>query len=126
MSLLFGRDDDSKQLAQQLFAPKSHKSKSTAKAKLLPIELLEDMTTGQHLRDFPAYRFHLAYLQQSMQQWKPRSFSELFSPGYFDRLSWFTAVFGLVFGLIGLLSLVTSVIQVALAVAAWKKPTPSV
>jgi hypothetical protein len=59
-------------------------------------------------------------LQEQMRTWRPRRFSELFIPGYYDRLTWFTAIFGLVFGVIATLSLVTSVIQVVFAVMAWK------
>jgi hypothetical protein len=123
MSLLFARDEDSRKLAQRLFARKSHIS---SKATPLPREVWIDFDTGLHLRDYPAYRFHLAYLQERMQQWKPKRFSELFTAGYFDRLAWFTAVFGLVFGVIGALSLVTSIIQVGLAIAAWKTPVQPV
>jgi hypothetical protein len=97
-SLLFARDGSSRKLAKELFVRKSDK---------LPNEFWVNYGTGQHLGDFPAFRFHLAHIQERMQQWKPRKFSELFIPGYFDRLSWFTAVFGLVFGVIGALSLFT-------------------
>src|SRR5215471_1817947 len=114
MSLLFGRDDDSTRLAERLFDSKpSYKLKRTTKNKL-PAEVWCNMTEGTQLRNFPEYRFHLAYLQEQMHQWKPRKFSELFSPGYFDRLTWFTAVFGLVFGVIGILSLATSILQLGL------------
>src|SRR5271169_4528500 len=46
-----------------------------------------------HLREFSLYRPHLAYLHQQMLGWKPRSFFELFIPGYADRLGWYTAIF---------------------------------
>jgi hypothetical protein len=119
MSLLFARDYDSRNLAIELFRREPGNYLTT---RPLPNAFWATHDVGQHLRDFPAFRFHLAYLQERMQQWKPRKFYELFTPGYFDRLSWFTAVFGLVFGVIGALSLVTSILQVALAIAAWKKP----
>ena len=122
MSLLFGRDDDSRRLAEHLFTSKpSWKIKRSTTIKL-PSALAVDVTEGTQLRNFPEYRCHLAYLQEQMHNWKPRRFSELFSPGYFDRLAWFTAVFGLVFGVIGVMSLVTSIVQLGLAIAAWKQP----
>jgi len=71
-----------------------------------------------HLREFPLYRPHLAYLHQQMLGWKPRSFSELFIPGYSDRLGWYTAIFAIVFGVLGLLSVVTSIVQMGLAIVA--------
>jgi hypothetical protein len=117
--LLFGRDGNSRKLAKELFVRETDKSPKTMS---LPNEFWVSYGADQHLGDFPAFRFHLAYIQERMQQWKPRKFSELFIPGYFDRLSWFTAVFGLVFGVIGALSLVTSILQVGLAIAAWKNP----
>jgi hypothetical protein len=129
MSLLFGRDDYSRALARELFDPKAESlRRRDAKPKkpltMLPIELYCDVFGATHLRDYQLYRPHLAYIQKNMKEWRPRRFSELFTPGYFDRLTWFTAVFGLVFGLLGALSLVTSIVQVALAVVAWKHPTP--
>jgi len=71
-----------------------------------------------HLREFRLYRPHLAYLHQQMMGWKPRTFSELFIPGYADRLGWYTAIFAIVFGVLGLLSVVTSIVQMGLAIVA--------
>jgi hypothetical protein len=92
------------------------------KAKLLPIELLEDMTTGQDLRDFPAYRILHIYNRPCMETEK--FFLAIF-PGVLRSSllvhSWIWPSLRIDWTL----SLVTSVIQ-ALAVAAWKKPTQSV
>jgi hypothetical protein len=52
-----------------------------------------------------------------MSQWKPQNVRELFCPGYHDRLTWYTVIFGLVFGVLGALNLVTSVIQVGMDIA---------
>jgi len=73
-----------------------------------------------HLKQFRYYRRRLAYLQEQMKAWRPRKFSELFTPGYYDRFTWFIAIFGLVFGVIATLSLVTSIIQVIFAVLTWQ------
>jgi len=51
--------------------------------------------------------------------------SELATKGYVDRMGWFTGVFGLAFGLFGVLSLVASIVQIVLAVGAWKHPVPA-
>ena len=123
MSLLFGRDEGSQRLAKQLFASKpTSKSQLSTKSESLPDALTGDRTKGTQLRDFPGYGPHLAYLQEKMQSWKPKTFSELLIPGYFDRLTWFTAAFGLFLGLIGVMSLLTSIIQLCLMIAAWKQP----
>jgi hypothetical protein len=71
-----------------------------------------------HLREFNLYRPHLAYLHQQMMSWKPRSLSELFIPGYSDRLAWYTAIFAIVFGVLGLVSVITSIVQMGLAIVA--------
>jgi hypothetical protein len=70
------------------------------------------------LRHFQHYRPHLAFVQQQMAQWKPRNFSELFTATYHDRLTWFTAVFGVAIGILGALSLVTSFVQMIVALVA--------
>jgi hypothetical protein len=53
-----------------------------------------------------------------MRDWKPRTFSELTHPGYYDRFGWYTAIFGVVFGVLGALSLIVSGIQLVYAVLA--------
>jgi hypothetical protein len=72
------------------------------------------------LEHFRFYTPHLAVLQAQMSDWKPRTFRDLFVPGYKDRFTWFTAFFGLGIGIIGILSLVASIIQIAIAVVALK------
>ena len=83
------------------------------------IRLIEFFTKNAiHLEKFKYYRARLGYIQEQMTGWKPRALWDLLTPGYYDRFAWFTAIFGLVFGVIGALSLIASIIQTALAVAA--------
>ena len=127
-SLLFARDEKSMKLAKKLFTKKQSSNWRWAKRSTnddsvaIPFEVLNVLAGAEHLREYRCFRPHLAFLQESMRTWKPRRFSELFVPGYYDRLAWFTAIFGVVFGIIGTLSLVTSVIQTAVDIAEWRKP----
>jgi hypothetical protein len=128
-ALLFNRSEKSRKIAQDMLRPPSsllHHITGIGRRRHLPgppVALwLQTYTTPGivHLKEFHYYRPRLAYLQEQMKAWRPRKFSELFIPGYYDRLTWFTAIFGLVFGIIATLSLVTSIIQVVFAVLAWK------
>lgn len=86
---------------------------------------VEFKTKGNvHLSRFTHYLERLAYLQEQMKGWRPRRFVELFTPGYYDRFTWFMAIFGLVFGTIAALNLAISIGQLVFAVLAWKVSAP--
>jgi Flp pilus assembly protein TadB len=134
MYLLFLRTDESQGIAEKLFSKEFYgtsrrfgfwRGNPAAKKTIENMRVRRPMYTGHrdltmkgifHLRQFRDYRPRLAYLQEQMKTWRPRRFSELFTPGYYDRFTWFIAIFGLVFGIIATLSLVTSIIQVIFAV----------
>ena len=124
MWLLFGRDKKSNELARSIFFGKSpFYSRWYRRSKPKEIELEYDyIGTGGHLGDYDGFRPHLAHIQERMKSWRPSSFSELFIPSYYDRFTWFTAIFGAVLGIIGALNLVTSIIQITIAWKAWKEP----
>lgn len=74
------------------------------------------------LQDFEIYAPQLLYLRNQMQAWRPQGFRDFFIVAYNDRLSWFTAMVGLMFGVLGLVGVVSSLLQgvvatIALAVA---------
>ena len=130
-AILFTRSKKSRRIGNNLLHPPSFYHRMFPKhfpyhAMLRELDISHSAAYGSwrkgtvHLREFNYYRARLAYLQEQMRTWRPRRFSELFIPGYYDRLTWFTAIFGLVFGVIATLSLATSVIQVVFAVLAWK------
>jgi hypothetical protein len=129
MWLLFIRDmqdKDSLKLLWDLFVSASEKRPgqtgyALAILRFIPSGMIDD-SDRTHLQDFELFRSRLAYIKQRMKDWKPSKFSQLLRPGYFDRLTWFTAMFGVLFGLIGAFSLVISIISIALAVVAWKYP----
>jgi hypothetical protein len=121
-TLLFNRSEQSRKILQGMLRPPLSLLHHIIGRRPGPsLRQLTYTTPGiVHLKEFHYYRTRLAYLQEQMKAWRPRKFSELFIPGYYDRLTWFTAIFGLVFGIIATLSLVTSIIQVVFAVLAWK------
>ena len=51
-----------------------------------------------------------------MRAWKPRTIRELFTPGYYDRFTWFTAIFGFAIVVIASLSPIVSVLQLGIVV----------
>lgn len=124
MGLLFLRDKNDMKLLWGLFlstSGKRHQNTAIAYRQLIPLGIFLN-SDRTHLQDFELFRPRLAYIKQRMKDWQPRKFSQLLRPGYFDRLTWFTAMFGVLFGLISAFSLVTSIISIALAVVAWKYP----
>src|SRR5208282_888093 len=131
----FSRDPKSKKLARRLFVPElkrlddkqeGNTINRKTKKKDLPMELKWDFTyPTSYLEDYQIFRPHLANVQTRMKEWNATSFSELFTPAYFDRLGWFTGIFGLAFGLFGVMSLIASIVQIFLAVGAWKHPVPA-
>jgi hypothetical protein len=148
MSLLFSRDDDSIKLASVVFGPQkrpqrrqndsdsdtsSDTDSETARPShtrtekshpRVPDELAWDCYTyaTAHLEDYQIFRPHIAYAQKKMRDWKATKVRELIIPGYFDRAAWFTTIFGVIIGIFGALSLVTSIISIVLAIGAWKHP----
>jgi len=63
------------------------------------------------LVDFPIFGPRIIHLLRSMEQWHPRTFRELFIPGYSGRLDWWVAMFGAFIGIIAILSLGISCYQ---------------
>ena len=72
------------------------------------------------LQDFEIYGPQLLYLRSRMQEWKPQGFQDLFIVGYNDRLLWFTAMGGLIFGVLGLVGVTAALIQGITAAIALK------
>ena len=114
ISLLFLRRENSVRCFQRLLDPRKFYQFRNDKVKKACLEC----KINTNLREFKYYRPHLAYLHQQMLSWKPRTFTELFIPGYSDRLGWYTAIFGISFGILGILSVFTSIIQMGVAIVA--------
>ena len=60
---------------------------------------------------FQLYRGHFHLLQQQMEHWKPEKRADLLQPGYKDRFTWYTTIFALVIGALGIISIITSIIS---------------
>jgi hypothetical protein len=57
------------------------------------------------LRDFEIFGDRIAHILRKMEDWKPRTFRELFIYGYKGRFEWWVAVFGVFVGFVSLLIL---------------------
>jgi hypothetical protein len=135
-SFFFSRHSKSRQLAKQLFAQDK-----------IAIEFVRRTDTSIHdtvqlstetewpkvyfgqwdtyndnqpdLGDLPFFGPRLLHLQEQMRLWRPRTIRELFIQGYGDRLIWFSVMFGVIIGIIGILSLVFSVVQTVLTLKSY-------
>src|SRR5271155_3552769 len=99
-SLLFSRDEKSRNIARKLF------SACNAKVTFIGTEfprldrkvvIITDWTIyhfGQTpmLSHFEHYRGHFAFLQKQMQEWKPHTIKDLLQPGYKDRFTWYASM----------------------------------
>jgi hypothetical protein len=64
---------------------------------------------------FHHYRGHFALVDKQMSEWKPRTFRELFIPGYKDRFTWQATWISLGFASLGVLILICSVWQTVMS-----------
>ena len=55
-----------------------------------------------------------------MNEWKPQRFRQLLIPGYKDRFLWWTTVFAIGIGLLGVFGVITSIVQTILTFEAYK------
>lgn len=70
------------------------------------------------LGDFDIYQSHLVYLKKQMNEWKPERFFDFFIAAYNDRLAWFTAMVGLMFGILGVIGVMSAILQAIVAAIA--------
>jgi quinol-cytochrome oxidoreductase complex cytochrome b subunit len=77
-------------------------------------------TNPPSLDDFVLFGGRLETLQRQMRDWRPRRIRDLFTPGYGDRFTWYTQMFFLAIGVIGLFGLILSVVQTVYAIFAYK------
>ena len=75
---------------------------------------VENAPTADVLERFPHFAGRMVHLLESMENWKPKTFRELFIPGYVDRTSWWIAMFGIFFGFMSVLGLVLNGYQIYL------------
>jgi hypothetical protein len=75
---------------------------------------VENIPTEKVLECFPWLAERMVHLLETMENWKPKTFGELFIPGYMDRTSWWIAMFGIFFGFMSVLLVVLSGYQIYL------------
>jgi hypothetical protein len=63
------------------------------------------------LEDFPFYQHRLSLIQQKMEDWRPQRVFELWTRGYRDPLTYYTFITGMFFGILGILGLVSGILQ---------------
>lgn len=68
-------------------------------------EIDANASTAKVLKEFPLLGRRMVHLLEQMEGWKPRSFRELFIPGYAARMDWWVAMFAIFFGIISVLGL---------------------
>jgi len=76
---------------------------------------------------FHHFRSHIVLLEKKMMDWHPQTIRDLFSPGYRDRFTFYTAYFGLFIALFAALTLILVTLQLIISSLAWKFPVaPSI
>jgi hypothetical protein len=71
------------------------------------------------IEDFVLFGGRLEALHRQMRDWRPRRVKNLRRPGYGDRFTYYTQCFALGIAVIGLIGLVSSILQTAYAIKAY-------
>jgi hypothetical protein len=119
--ILFMRSRSSRKLGEVLYG-RSISSKSSRRG----VFLFDDVTcvslrdhlfdqTSSNISNFHFFGPRIVYLLQSMENWRARTFCEVFIPGYSDRRDWWVAMFAIFFGFITVLGLGLTAYQTYLA-----------
>jgi hypothetical protein len=119
-ALLFNRNSASRKLARKFYGvpfaasgTPAHWTEELLSVHLNPFEI-ENVPMETALQDFPWLGERMIHLLETMENWKPTTFHELFTPGYVDRTSWWMAMFGIFFGFMSVLGLVLNAYQIFL------------
>jgi hypothetical protein len=76
---------------------------------------------GPLLSHFEYYRPHLALLMKQMSTWKPQRRGDLLKVGYNDRFTYYSTMFGVGIGILGLAGVISTIIGTVVAWLALKK-----
>jgi hypothetical protein len=74
----------------------------------------ENVPIAQLLDKFPWLAERMVHVLETMENWKPKTFRELFIPGYIDRTTGWIAMFGIFFGFVSVFGLVLNGYQIYL------------
>lgn len=128
-SLLFTRNQQAKDAAKKLFQGKADiifvkNEKLEAANRGASNQCLDGANTPNSIRivewdegraptlaHFIYLRVRLATLREQMLEWKPEGFKDILTPGYADRFTFYTTLFGLFVGLLGGMGIALSFIQ---------------
>lgn len=117
-ALLFNRNSASRKIARKFYGVPLDGIDSRWTEELLSVHLdtckIENVPMETALQDFPWLGERMIHLLETMENWKPTTFHELFTPGYVDRTSWWIAMFGIFFGFMSVLGLVLNAYQIFL------------
>jgi hypothetical protein len=70
---------------------------------------------GPTLADFQHFRPQLAFLKNEMDDWKPQRFTDVFISAYRDLFTWYSTMFAVAIGVLGIISVITSILQTEIA-----------
>jgi hypothetical protein len=73
------------------------------------------------LSDFDYFRPHFELLIKQMNTWKPERKGDLLQPGYTDRLTYFSTIFGIGIGILGLIGVISTIIGTIIAWLTYNK-----
>jgi len=122
--LLFGRSPASRRLARRFYGVPVFKWKEyldlsnfwweeLSHIQLDPFDA-ENVPIAELLEKFPWLAERMVHLLETMENWKPKTFRELFISGYIDRTTWWIAMFGIFFGFVSLFGLILNGYQIYL------------
>jgi hypothetical protein len=130
-SLLFSRNEPSRAIARQLFSTvgygldvefvgyvgnynKSPKEPDRRKVRVINWKDRVFRSEVPTLAHFRYYRPRLLSLQKQMSEWRPKRMQDLLTPGYNDRFTFYSTMFALGVGLLGLVGVISSIISTVL------------
>lgn len=67
--------------------------------------------SSAHISDFPIYASRLEYIHQRMIDWRPLRLLDLRHLPYRDPLSYYTFGFAILFGFLGVVSLIVTIVS---------------
>jgi hypothetical protein len=126
-SLLLYRDSASLKLASDFYGLPFRESVSADRWATAPdfmskpgcsyredVVTVENMPAEKILQQFPYYAPRMVHLLECMENWKPRTFREVFIPAYVDRTNWYVSMFAIFFGIMSVLGLALNTYQMYL------------
>jgi hypothetical protein len=111
--IMFNRSASSRKLGEWLYGcPIKHEDQFGDELKTcIYLRKGELNSYSSNIANYKYFGPRIRHLLHSMEQWRPRSYRELFIPSYTSRLDWAVAMAALFFGIVSLLGLFFTVWQ---------------